>query len=147
MSDSPLNPLTAMSNAASAVTTINNALKTYPDKEWNYSRITLIAKPLHSVPGPYVLTCELLKRADKLSQGVIREISAEIQWGERHSSELGILEIISLRLNKALCDTCASAPIHPVIRVQKKSDLGLRDDAPVIWYTVTEISGEDFESR
>jgi len=32
----------------------------------------------------------------------LQEVQDEINWGDYHSSELGILEIISLRVNKAL---------------------------------------------
>jgi hypothetical protein len=79
----------------------------------------------------------------------MKALTDEIAWGERHSSELGILEIVSLRINKALLTASNSLwrDKRPVLRLAKRNlllDQGVR---AALWYEVREVTGEDFESR
>ncbi len=129
---------------------LNKALQQYPDKDWAYSRITLVTKTLDDVSGPYVLRCEFVNRNDKTGRRELQAVHDEIQWGERHSAELGILEIISLRLNKALMevfDPSSENGLQPVIRVTKKEPLREQGITTAFWYSVEEVGGEEFETR
>src|SRR5689334_6556476 len=81
--------------------TINQALQRFSDKDWNYSRILVTVCPLNEVSSPYVLWIDWLDMRGKQAQAAFKTIQQEVTWGGRHSHELGILEIISLRLNHA----------------------------------------------
>src|SRR5438046_3017459 len=81
---------------------INATLQKYSDKDWNYSRIKLIQIEVVSSECPYLLTCELMEVRTLKGRQALKDVQNEVAWGDHHSSELGILEIISLRVNKAL---------------------------------------------
>jgi hypothetical protein len=145
-----MNPPDPIASVAELMQRINEALSGYSDKDWNYSRIRLQARNLHDVVGPYTLWLETIDVHTKSGRAEIKASTDEVAWGTRHSNELGILEIISLRLNKALKE-CTSDEFwgfqRPVVRVVKKQQLAaqLIDDA--FWYEVEEVGGEEFENR
>ena len=129
---------------------INESLLKYSDKDWNYSRIYLQLRPLHILEGPYVLWFDLIETSTKPGKANIKSVASEILWGDRHSSELGILEIISLRINKALFEVTTDefwGNQRPVLRVTKKELLTGSNVTHALWYTVTEVAGEEFENR
>jgi len=129
---------------------INKVLKLHSDKEWNYSRITLQVKLLSELNSPYVLTCDFLDMDSKDGKLGYNSLVDETSWGDRHSNELGILEIISLRINKALVESAAIAPWgsqRPFIRITKKETLTESSVTSALWYEVQEVTGEDFDSR
>ncbi len=131
-------------------TKINEVLTSHSDKEWDYSRITLHVKPLSELHSPYVLICDVLNMDSKEGKLAYKSLVDETSWGDRHSNELGILEIISLRINKALVESAAIAPWgteRPFIRIMKKEDLTESFVTSALWYEVQEVTGEDFDSR
>src|ERR1700693_4620585 len=89
---------------AASIELVNTALQDYSDKDWNYSRISLIIRPLDTIDGPYILRLELLDVKTKPGRADLKTLSDEVKWGERHASELGMLEVVSLRINKALLE-------------------------------------------
>ena len=132
------------------VTRLNAALATYSDKDWNYSRISLSVRPLEDTNSPYLLWPEVLDVVTKPGRADLKALSAEIKWGEHHSSELGILEIVSLRINKALLETTSDEfwqYKRPVIRALKKHLLAEQGIRTALWYEVQEVAGEDFDNR
>lgn len=132
------------------VTKVNQSLQTYADKDWNYSRIYLQLKLLPELDGPYVLWFDLIDLSPKKGKEIFKSVASEILWGERHSSELGILEIISLRINKALFEVTSDESWggqRPVLRVTKKELLTGSNFTHALWYVVTEVVGEEFENR
>ncbi|MCX7915370.1 MAG: hypothetical protein N3A53_03590 [Verrucomicrobiae bacterium] len=132
------------------VSLINRALAEVSDKDWNYSRITLTTLPLGDWPMPYVLWCEWLDMRKKQNHREISDIKEEIRWGERHSDELGILELISLRINKALLESTSDEYWkfnRPVVRVVKTKSLTDQGIETAFWYQVTEVEGEEFDNR
>jgi hypothetical protein len=129
---------------------VNEALGNYPDKDWNYSRISLIAKPFGDVDGPYVLKVEILDQRTPAGRGELKTLADEVKWGDRHSSELGMLEIVSLRINKALLEVSNNDywnQKRPVVRIVKKQAVDREDTTYAIWYHITEVAGEDFDNR
>jgi hypothetical protein len=132
------------------VTRINKALQNYSEKDWNYSRILLRMSDFQSISGPYVLWIEHVQTKTSQGQSDVKTISSEVAWGERHSNELGILEIISLRLNKALLETTEESTWNyqqPIIRIVSKQFLAQQGVRSALWYDVVEVLGEDFDSR
>jgi hypothetical protein len=129
---------------------INQALRQVPDKDWNYSRITLEKSALDTLNSPYVLRVDLVETGQAYGRKEITQLKSEVVWGSRHSGELGFLELVSLRLNKALLD-CTSdeawAGRRPVIRTIKKQELQAQNVVEALWYRIEEVSGEDFENR
>lgn len=124
---------------------INEALCSYADKDWNYSRIRLQTRTLDQITSPYALWVEYAG-----TQADLKALKAEIIWGGRHGDELGILEIVSLRLNKALLDSTSDDfwdQRRPLIRLIKKQELELQGVESAFWYEVEEVGGEDFDSR
>jgi hypothetical protein len=133
-----------------AVRPINAALQDYSDKDWNYSRITLTTKPLDELKSPYILKIEVLDLKTKQGRTDLKTLSDEVKWGERHASELGMLEVVSLRVNKALLDVTSDEHWQfkrPVVRIAKKETLAGKQDTDVLWYQITEVAGEDFDNR
>ena len=129
---------------------INHALQERSDKDWNYSRISLVHKSLQDLTSPYVLTCEWIKVDENQAENDLKTLAGEVRWGDRHSSELGILELISLRLNKALIETTSDDfwdNRRPVIRVQDRDTLIQQGITDAFWYAVEEVRGEDFDNR
>lgn len=122
----------------------NESLAKCTDKDWNYSRIRLCQRPLAEITSPYVLWIEVIGRDSEFKQ-----LQAEVAWGSRHSDELGILEIVSLRLNKALMQASSNTQTekHPVIRIVKKQELESQQIAEAFWYEIQEVCGEDFDTR
>src|SRR6266404_5533410 len=105
---------------------VNKSLQAYSDKDWNYSRITLTIKPLAAIDGPYALSLEILDLNTKEGRGYLKALADEVRWGERHSSELGVLEMVSLRINKALLEVTSDEHwqhARPVVRIAKKEDV------------------------
>jgi hypothetical protein len=132
------------------VTQLNALLASNPDKDWNYSRISLSIRPLDSMESPYVLWPEAVDPVTAEGRADLRTLSEEIKWGERHSSELGILEIISLRINKALLENRSDQIIQNrriVLRIVKKHLLAEQGIREALWYDVQEVAGEDFDNR
>jgi hypothetical protein len=129
---------------------INNVLKRYSDKDWSYSRIYLIIKKLDEVSAPYSLRIDWLDVKGKKGKEEYQEVVGELTWGQRHSNELGILEIISLRLNQALNTVTSSEYWHgvrPVLRLQKTEELIQNLHTHTFWYQIEEVQGEEFEAR
>jgi len=129
---------------------INQALQRFCDKDWNYSRISLIACELSELDSPYILAVEWLDVRGKHGQEEYRTLVGEITWGERHSDELGMLEIASLRLNRALIEITTADYWHgirPIMRLQKQSDLLAKGQTHGFWYRVDEVQGEEFDAR
>lgn len=132
------------------VKSFNQALSRYPEKDWNYSRIILQTRDLSNCPDAYVLWYEMVDPATPQGRSDLKALRGDITWGDRHSSELGMLEIVSLRLNKALLAVANEANWggrQPVLRLSKKELLTQQGYARAIWYEVREVSGEEFESR
>lgn len=99
---------------------------------------------------PYVLWCDWLDVRKRHNGQSINDIKQEIRWGERHADELGILELISLRLNKALLEATSDEYwefVRPVIRVVKTQELISQGIENAFWYQVTEVEGEEFDNR
>jgi hypothetical protein len=129
---------------------INDALSQVPDKDWNYSRITLETRGLDTLKSHYVLWIEPIDTNSKDGKSEIAQLKSEVAWGSRHCEELGFLEIVSLRLNKALLDFTTDETwscSRPVIRTIKKQDLETQGIVYAFWYTIEEVIGEDFDSR
>ena len=129
---------------------LNQALAGYADKDWNYSRITLHMKPLASVAGPYALWVDLIDTKSKQGQADLKTSKSEVAWGDHHSNALGILELISLRVNKALLESTSDEHWNfrrPVVRLVDKKSLEHQGITDAIWYEVTEVRGEDFDNR
>ncbi len=129
---------------------LNNTLNLYPDKDWNYSRIVLVYNELEKLSSPYCLWCDLADRSSDEGKRFIKRTEEEIAWGKRHMNELGILEIVSFRINKALADIGTQdiwGRFHPILRVENKERIAERGINACLWYRVEEVVGEDFESR
>ena len=132
------------------VTRLNAVLASGSDKDWNYSRISLSVRPLDGLSSLYVLWPEALDLVTKEGRADLKALSDEVKWGERHSSELGILEIISLRINKALIENISDQPsqkTRTILRVVKKHLLAEQGIRAALWYEVQEVAGEDFDNR
>src|SRR5438105_1341142 len=105
---------------------INEAIRRFSDKDWNYSRIFLVLKQLSELDSPYVLGIDWLDVRSKKGQADYKTMLGEITWGGRHSNELGVLELISLRLNRALSEVTSSEywhSIRPIVRLRKREEL------------------------
>jgi hypothetical protein len=129
---------------------INDALKRHSDKDWNYSRIHLQLRPLVQINSPYVLHIETIELTERPGKDELARLRDEIAWGSRHSDELGILEIISLRVNKALLESTSDeywGNHRPVVRIVKTQDLVSQGVTYAFWYEVEEVGGEEFDSR
>ncbi len=129
---------------------VNTALLNYSDKDWNYSRISLIIKLFDSVVGPYVLELEVLDQNTRVGRDELKTLTDEIKWGDRHSSELGMLEVVSLRINKALLEVTSNDywnQKRPVVRVVKKQTIDRECTTHAIWYHIAEVAGEEFDNR
>jgi hypothetical protein len=80
----------------------------------------------------------------------LKTLTDEVKWGDRHSSELGMLEVVSLRINKALLEVTSNDywnQKRPVVRVVKKQDVDRQNTTDAIWYQITEVAGEEFDNR
>jgi hypothetical protein len=129
---------------------VNEALKQYSDKDWNYSRISLESCPLESIDSPYVLWIERVDAGTKHGLGEVQALKEEIAWGTRHSSELGIAELISLRINRALAESNTKehwGDLQPVVRLVKRELLAQQGIVSAFWYKIREVSGEEFDNR
>ncbi len=135
---------------------INAALKRYSDKDWNYSRIALTVVEVSATESPYLLGCELVDLGTRQEAKALKDVQSEVTWGDHHSNELGILELVSLRVNKALLAVASREDFvsgdpprkhHPVLRLVKRADLLAAKVAKAIWYEVQEVAGEEFDSR
>jgi len=132
------------------VNQINSALKGYSDKDWNYSRIALVLRPLREFDSPYVLRIESLDLNSKTGQKELKALVDEAKWGDRHSSELSLLEVVSLRINKALLEVTSDEywkHNRAVVRIAKREELGVEQATDAIWYQITEVAGEEFDNR
>ena len=139
-----------LSDIPALIQEVNDALRTVPDKDWNYSRITLQLRPLAQVDSPYSLWLERIDFGQKTSRTELAHLKSEIAWGCRHSEELGILEIISLRLNRALLEHTTDEFWNNqrlVVRIVKKQELEAQGVVNAFWYQVQEVGGEDFDNR
>ncbi len=129
---------------------VNKALLNYSDKDWNYSRISLTIKLLSDTECPYVLKVEILDQNTREGRSQLKTLTDEVKWGDRHSSELGMLEVVSLRINKALLEVTSNDywnQKRPVVRVVKKQDVDRENTTHAIWYHITEVAGEEFDNR
>jgi hypothetical protein len=127
---------------------INDSLARLPDKEWNYSRIRLVAHPVDLQLSPYMLVIEHVMTSTTEGKAALKNAQAEVSWGERHSNELGILELISLRLNRLLLAQTEDWPDRfPLVRIAKSEELLDQGVSTAMWYDVKEVSGEDFDTR
>lgn len=146
----PNDKLEQFSNCLALVQEIDEVLRRVSDKEWNYSRITLQLRPLAHVDSPYLLWLERVDAAQQVGKAELAQLKSEITWGCRHGEELGILEIISLRLNKALLEHTTDefwSGQRPVVRVVRKQELEAQGIVEAFWYRVEEVGGEDFDNR
>ena len=57
---------------------INSALLAYSDKDWNYSRIHLVMKPLDNLDGPYMLKIDLLDQTTKNGRSELKTLADEV---------------------------------------------------------------------
>jgi hypothetical protein len=129
---------------------INEALGRYSDKDWNYSRIILESSKLELLSSPYVLWIDLIDVSNPTKRKAFKTYEDEVTWGGRHSNELGILELISLRINRALIESTSDEHWEnrrPIVRLVKKEDLIKQGITDAFWYRVTEVVGDDFDSR
>jgi hypothetical protein len=132
------------------VTRLNTALESHSDKDWNFSRISLSVRALADSESPYFLWPEVLDLVTKQGQNDLKALTDEVKWGDRHSSELGMLEIVSLRVNKALLESTSDEfwqNKRPVLRVIAKHLLAEQGVVSALWYEVREVRGEDFDNR
>ena len=133
-----------------AKTAINDALKAFCDKDWNYSRITLETSSLQLLQTPYVLWIDYIDVGTKPGSLDFKNYSREVTWGVRHSSELGILELISLRINNALIESSSDEHWNyrrPVVRIEKREELVKQNITEALWYRITEVEGDEFDNR
>jgi len=96
------------------------------------------------------LTIELLDQTTREGRDGLKTLSDEVKWGDRHSSELGVLELVSLRINKALLEITSNDywnQKRPVVRVVKTQVASSEDTTDTLWYQVTEVAGEEFDTR
>jgi len=129
---------------------LDEVLGRYSDKDWAYSRIALEVRALSDLDAPYVLWLEWIPTSLADGRKAFKSVEDEVAWGERHSSELGILEIVSLRLNRALMSVSTEEDFggcRPVVRMMKKSDLAAAGIRDAFWYTVSEVQGDEFDNR
>jgi hypothetical protein len=129
---------------------MNQSLKRVSDKDWYYSRISFVVKSLQEIDSPYVLQVDWIDTRSKNGEKHYKEMISELTWGQRHSYELGILEIVSLRLNQGLNTVTSSEYWHgirPIVRVEKKQELLDISQTHGFWYQIQEVQGEEFESR
>ena len=129
---------------------LNRVLDRYSDKDWAYSRIALDVRRLAEMEAPYVLWLEWIPAASPEGRREFKGCEDEVTWGERHSSELGILEIVSLRLNRALISVATLEDFNgsrPLVRMMKKSQLAEAGVQDAFWYKVDEVQGEEFDNR
>jgi hypothetical protein len=129
---------------------VNEALRTCSDKDWNYSRILLVTRPLENFDGPHALNIETLDLNTQQGRNDLKALVDEVKWGQRHSSELGILEVVSLRINKTLLEVTNDEHWlykRPVVRIVRKEDIAGLGITHAFWYQVTEVAGEEFDSR
>ena len=132
------------------VTKINSVLERYSDKDWNFSRISLEIKDLQNSDSPYLLWPERIDLANKTGRNELKNLRDELKWGERHSSELGVLELVSLRVNKALLESSNDEfwknkrPVVRLIKIQVLAEQGVES---ALWYRIREVQGEYFDNR
>lgn len=129
---------------------LNKTLQSWSDKDWNYSRIYLQSSRLDDIDGAYALWPELIDMGTKEGRSDSKASAQEVAWGERHANELGILEIVNLRVNTALMEIATDeqwGTKRPIVRVVKKEHLVQQGITHAIWYRVNEVVGEDFDSR
>jgi hypothetical protein len=133
-----------------AVKQVNTALLGYSDKDWNYSRISLTLCLLEKLDSPYMLELEVLDLASKQGRTDLKTLSDEVKWGERHSSELSMLEVVSLRINRALLEITSDEHWRnkrPVVRIVRKETIVGQHVTHAIWYQINEVAGEDYDNR
>jgi len=61
-----------------------------------------------------------------------------------------MLEVVSLRINKALLEVTSDEHWEfkrPVVRIAKCELLAGQPDTRAIWYQINEVAGEDFDNR
>jgi hypothetical protein len=149
-SSQPLDFKIIESALTEAAQTVNNLLKSYSDKDWNYSRITLKTAPLTEISGPYALWFDEIDARTTQGKRDLRDAQREVEWGDRHSSELGMLEIASLRVNKALFSLAPDdfwRGKRLIVRLAKRGELLKNGVSSALWYEIREVAGEEFESR
>jgi hypothetical protein len=137
-------------DAADLVSKLNRALDSYSDKDWNYSRISLESCSLQSLDSPYVFWVQQISTQTKQGAKELKSLQEEIAWGSRHSNELGLTELVSLRVNKALFEATSDnhwENLRPVVRLVKKEVLVQQGIVSAFWYRIREVSGEEFDNR
>jgi hypothetical protein len=137
-------------NSSATSQAINEALRRYSDKDWSYSRITVQLRPLSQMQSPYVLWIDRIDTSQKAGKTELARLSREVSWGCRHGDELGILELVSLRINKALIESTSEDYWNfkrPIVRIVKRQELEMKGVAEAFWYEVVEVGGEDFDNR
>lgn len=137
-------------NQLELIRRINQTLEKCHDKDWNYSRIRLISRSLATLQSPYSMVVDLVDTGTTDGKKAYQNYSREVSWGMRHSSELGILELISLRVNWVLLEHSEEVDwgtVRPVIRLLQSQELLKSGITDAIWYEVQEMSGEEFDNR
>jgi hypothetical protein len=100
--------------------------------------------------SPYVLWLEYADSRNKDGEAELKRLRDEVSWGCRHGNELGILEIVSLRINKALLESSTDEfwdYARPIVRLARKQELKEQGTTEAFWYEVQEIGGEEFDNR
>ena len=142
--------MTQQLNLEALAERINQALKHYSDKDWNYSRIRLVTRSLPQTTSPYLIWYEMLDLTSQPGKQQLKNVADEVKWGDRHSNELGLLELVSLRLNKALLESSSDDDWHqnrPVLRVAKTEELAQTGVTSAFWYDIEEVVGDQFDNR
>jgi len=62
-----------------AVEQVNAALHGYSDKDWNYSRISLVIRSLDNFNSPYILRIEVLDLKTKQGRTDLKTLSDEVK--------------------------------------------------------------------
>jgi hypothetical protein len=129
---------------------INNCLEKYSDKDWNYTRLRLQVLPIEAIGAPYALVLETISTDTARGQAELKALRREVEWGDHHSNELGFLELVSLRLNKAFLAVAfgvTGESQFPVLRLAKLETLRAQNHTHALWYVIEEVVGEEFDSR
>lgn len=146
------NPSTEQIAARALADQINAALAAVPDKDWNYSRLRLLALPLTQIRGPFALGCDWVHPRSRAGRQQLKSLEAEMEWGARHSDDLSFLEIASLRINRALSQYAGPkskfwGESYPILRVVRREQLRAMGSTMGLWYEIEEVEGSEFERR
>ncbi|MBI5395002.1 MAG: hypothetical protein HZA91_06850 [Verrucomicrobia bacterium] len=135
----PLEPLVAR---------INDALGSYADESWHYSRLRLAIRPLDQIPGAKALWLETIATDNRNGQRLLRDLRGRVSSAVGHLSELPLIQIVICRINDALLALTTDEDWQhqrPFVTWAKKSELAGRGLTTAVWYEVEEHLGDDEE--